>query len=143
MVIYDRNEQERLLEWAAKVQKIDRFHPDAKALGVVRGGRLRGVVVYDVFTPADCRMHSASDGSRRWLSLEALIRFFAYPFIQCGLRRVTAVVPATNAHALTFNRKLGFQYEGYCPKAFPDDDAVIMGMTRDRCRFIPPEYRHV
>lgn len=140
MLIYGHSEI--LLPWAAEVIGVRGFREDARALGIGSLDRLRAVVVYDTFSACDCNMHIASDGSGHWCTRELLIHSFAYPFIQLGLRRVTGVVPASNEKALRFDTKLGFVREGYCPKALPNDDVVILGMTRDRCRFIPPEYRH-
>ena len=140
MLIYGHDHM--LLPWAAERIGIGRFRDDARAIGIVNGENIRAVVVYDNFSSADCNMHVASDGSSRWLTREALCHFFAYPFIQLGLRRVTAPVPADNHRALRFDRKLGFVDEGYHPHALPNGDLVTLGMLRHRCRFIPKEYRH-
>lgn len=135
-------DDERLIRWASHGMSGLGFRKDATAIGIERGGELRGVVVYDGFSVADCNMHVVSDGSRRWLTREFLVHVFAYPFIQCGFRRVTGLVPASNEEALRFDLKLGFKYEGYCRHAMPDDDIVILGMLREECRWIPKEYRY-
>lgn len=140
MLIYGFDD--RLLPWAAERIGIERFRDDARAIGIACGDQLRGVVVYDTFSACDCHMHVASDRSRRWLTREFLVHAFSYPFVQVGLRRVTGIVAASNEDAIRFDKKLGFLPEGFCPKALPNDDIVIMGLTRDRCRFIPLEYRH-
>ena len=131
------------LAWAAEVIGVRGFRDDARMISVLADdGRLRGVVVYDTWGACDVSMHVASDGSARWMTREALVHFFAFPFIQCKLRRVTALVPSKNARALKFDRKLGFVDEGYFPHALPDDDLVALGMLREHCRFIPKKYRH-
>lgn len=140
MLIY--NQESLLVPWAAEKIGVGRFRDDAKAIGIMSGDQIRGVAVFDTFSECDCNIHVASDGSARWMTREFLVHVFSYPFIQLGLRRVTGIVPASNERALRFDLKLGFTREGYCPKALPNDDVVILGMTRDRCRFIPPEYRH-
>lgn len=141
MLIFDR--QEELLRWAAEVIGIERFRADARAIGLARdSGELRAVVVYDTLSKTDCHMHVASDGSGRWLSREFLVHAFSYPFIQLKLRRVTAMVPASNEAALKFDRHIGFVDEGFHPAALPGDDIRSLGMLREACRFIPPEYRH-
>lgn len=134
-------DSERLLPWAAERIGLQRFQPGARAIGIEGEEGLRGVVVYDNIGPADCSMHVASDGSGRWLTRAFLFHVFAYPFIQLGLRRVTAMVPAKNLHAIRFDEKLGFVREGYHPHGMPDDDLVSLGMLRENCRFIPQEYR--
>lgn len=139
MLIY--GEDELLAKWAAERIGIPGFRDDARAIGIGDASGIRGAVVYDCFGPADCNMHVASDGSRRWLTREFLVHVFSYPFVQLNLRRVTALVPSRNQHALNFDRKLGFRDEGYFRHAMPDDDIVALGMLRGDCRFIPREYR--
>ncbi|MEY9435592.1 N-acetyltransferase [Bradyrhizobium elkanii] len=151
-VIY--GDDARYIEWAA--QRIGTaFRADAKAIGLARSddvgepggdrdsaGRLIvASVVFDGFSECDCNMHVASDGSRQWLNREYLVRCFAFPFIQCGLRRVTGLVPAKNTAALRFDTHLGFRLEGRCRDALPDDDVIVLGMVRADCRFIPKEHR--
>lgn len=135
-------QDERLLNWASSRVGGIQFRPDATAIGWEREGEIRAVVVFDSFSAADCNMHIASDGTKRWMSKELLFAAFAYPFVQCGLRRVTGLVPAKNHAALSFDLHIGFKLEGQCRNALPDDDIIILGMTRGSCRFIAPEYRH-
>jgi L-amino acid N-acyltransferase YncA len=125
------------LEWAARIIGIRAFRNDAKILSVMDGEEVKAVVVYDTWGEVDVSMHVASDGGRSWLSRAALVHFFAYPFIQCGKRRVTALVPAKNAHALHFDEKLGFKREGLFRCAMPGDDLVALGMLKEECRWIP------
>ncbi|QKW95407.1 acyl-CoA N-acyltransferase [Ralstonia phage RPZH6] len=94
-IVFD--EDYRLIGWAAERIGIECFSHDAHAIGLERDGELVAVVVYDRFSPHDCHMHVASDGTKRWLVREFLVACFAYPFIQLGLRRVTGLVPASNA----------------------------------------------
>ena len=152
-VVY--NDDERLIEWAAGRIGIASFRPDARAIGLVQdsdhgeagpdrdsaGHRILAAVVFDCFSKCDCNMHVASDGSGQWLNREYLIRCFAYPFVQCGLRRVTGLVPAKNTAALKFDLHLGFRLEGRCPDALPDDDVLILGLVRSECLVIPKESR--
>lgn len=140
-VIYDQDEL--LLPWAARRIEVDAFRADAKAIGQERDGEIVAVVVYDGFTNVDCNMHIASDGSKRWLTRELLVRAFAYPFIQLGMRRVTGLVPADNEEALKFDLHLGFQLEGRCQEATPDGrDVIVLGMLKRNCRYIPKEARN-
>ena len=140
MLIFGQSE--RLLPWAAERIGLRQFQAGARAIGIEDDQQnIRGVVVYDGIGQADCSMHVASDGSGRWLTRQFLFHAFAFPFIQLRLRRVTAMVPAKNAHALRFDEKLGFVREGYHPHGMPDDDLISLGMLRENCRFIPQEYR--
>lgn len=130
------------IAWAASRIGIERFRDDARGIASVRvTGELAAVVVFDTFSSCDCNMHIASDGSRRWLTRALMLEAFAYPFVQLGLKRVTGIVPSKNAAALEFDKGLGFEVEGLCREALPDDDVVILGLLRRDCRLIPPERR--
>jgi RimJ/RimL family protein N-acetyltransferase len=136
-------EDERLLPWAESRVGVTGFRPDARTIGYERDDELLAVVVFDSFSLHDCNMHIASDGSRRWLTRELLAAAFAFPFIQCGFRRVTGLVPARNIAALKFDEHIGFRREGYHPQAAKDGDLVSLGMLKEWCRFLPKEPTHV
>lgn len=131
----------RYLEWAARRIGITSFRNDAKTIAIERRGDISGVVVYDTFSPVDCNMSAASDGTGYWMSRSFLRAIFMYPFVQLGFRRVTAIVASRNKQSLNYCMNMGFKVEGFCPHAMADDDAVILGMLRENCRFIPETLR--
>lgn len=134
MTVY--SEPERYLEWAAGKIGIAAFRPDARAIGLERNGSLIAAAVYDTFSPGTCLMHIASDGSGRWLTKDFLFRMFAYPFLQCGFRRVTGLISASNTASLTFARHIGFRDEGVLREEAPDGDVIVLGMLRRECKWI-------
>ena len=136
-IVYD---DESMIPWA--IEKIG-FEPrsDVRGIGWRENGSLRAVTLYDGFSECDCNIHIASDGSGNWLRRAFLIASFMHPFVQWRLRRVTGLVPAKNKDALRFDLHLGFTQEGYLQHALPDDDLILLGMLRENCRYIPPEYR--
>jgi len=100
-------------------------------------GKIQGVVIYDHITGTDCRLHVASDGSRRWLSREMLFWTFFVPFVQWNLRRITGIVHERNMQALKFDLNLGFVIEGRLRHTFDDGaDGILLGMLREECRFL-------
>lgn len=132
---------DELVAWAS-----ERIHftprTDVKSFGLVSEQGIHAVTLYDNFSEADCNIHIASDGTRHWLSRQYLNMSFYYPFVQWNLRRVTGLVPAKNADALRFDLHLGFEQEGYLKHALPDDDLIVLGMTRDRfINEIKPKFR--
>lgn len=136
-MIYDRTEE--LVLWAEAHIAGARFRGDAKAIGIARDGETVGVFVFDTISTNACFMHVASDGSRRWLDRSALVRVFAYPFLQCGFRRVSAVVSSTNAPSLNLVRKLGAVEEGRMRHGAHDgEDLVLFGLLREECRWLEP-----
>jgi RimJ/RimL family protein N-acetyltransferase len=130
---------QQLMDWVRERFDYSPF-PDARAIGTIVDGHTRGVAIYDRFEACDCHMHMFSDGSRRWVNREALYTMFAYPFLQCGLRRVTGRIGAKNSQSLRVARSLGFVEEGVCTDALPDDDVIILGLLRKECRFLSGPY---
>lgn len=138
-IVYD--DQDRMLAFAIEKGASEQWNRDAVAIGREVDGQLVAVAVYEHFTDGDCHVHIASDGSRRWCTRELLVRWFAYPFLQLRLRRITGLVPSRNERALKFDLALGFQVEGRMREAFPDGDMIILGMLRRECRFLPRSSR--
>lgn len=142
MLRLEYDDTKALIEWASARIGLP-FRPDATAIGQRRDdGTLAAVVVYDGFSECDCNIHVASDGSGRWLTRALLVAAFTHPFGEWGLRRLTGLVPASNRYAMRLNRHLGFEVEGLCRHALPDDDIIVFGMLREHCRYIAKEYRH-
>jgi RimJ/RimL family protein N-acetyltransferase len=138
-LIYD--ERERLLAWSAEKIGIGAFRSDAQAIGLARDDAVVAVVVFDTFSSHDCFMHVASDGGGHWLTREFLKRAFVYPFVQCGLPRVSSPIAESNTKALAFNLHLGFAREGYHPDACSTGAVITTGLLRKNCIYIPKEYR--
>lgn len=139
-VIY--GQEDRLLPWAEARIGCGPFRRDAYSMGLEKDGELVAVVVFDTFSKVDAHIHIASDGSGRWMNKELLLSTFAQAFVHWKLNRLTGVVPAKNEVALKFDQNLGFEIEGRCRRALPDDDVIILGLLRDRCRFITKEQRN-
>lgn len=95
-----------------------------------------GAVAYNGFTRTNICMHVASDGKCRWLSRTFLKAVFRYPFNTLGCKRVTGVVEASNARALDFDLRLGFELEATMKDACESGDLLILRMYRHQCRFL-------
>lgn len=131
--VYD--DPRRVCKWVGDRIAGEDFGEDAVAIGVEDDGELVGGVVYTHYCGTDIRMHTAGVG--RWLSRQGLFRFYAYPFIQLGCRRVTGLVRADNPTAQRFNEKLGYVKEGVLRDADDDGcDLIVYGMTKAECRWI-------
>lgn len=111
------------------------------ALGVLdNDGVLLAGVIYNHFTPWNCCMHVGALPGRSWMSRELLFAAFDYPFNQLGMRRVTGLVPKRNKRARKLDEHLGFEYEGNLRNALPDDDLIVYGMLREKCKWISPAF---
>lgn len=130
------NDHEHVGEWVrARVPKVERWLDGFRTLAAIEDGRVLGAVVFDGFTPFDCNMHIAID-DRRCVTRTILRLVFHYPFEQLGLARVTGLVPASNQAALDFDLRLGFRHEGRKVNALGDEDEIILGMTRETCKWL-------
>jgi len=138
MVDYLYGREDVLLPWvAARIAGTD-FGYDAKAIGVARDGKIAACVVYDEFRAGQCQMSVASDGGKRWLSREYLVRIFAYPFLQCELRRVYSLISIENRKSLKLCCGVGFQQEGLLRQAGDKgEDMILLALLRHECRFVP------
>ena len=106
------------------------------ALGLIRGGRLVAGVIYNDYSGMNAYMHVSAEEGCRWMTPAFLFAAFDYPFNQLGLQRVTAKVKGKNRKAISFIENLGFEYEGTMRHFFKDDDALIYGLLKARCRFL-------
>lgn len=138
MIEYLYGEEDELLPWAAaKISPMHRFRSDAKAIGMVSGGRVRAVVAYDTFSDNDCRVHLASDGKSNWMTREFAVRAMAYPFIQCNFTRISSLNSILNRPALQFALRFGWVKEGVQREAgWEGEDLLILGMLRRECRWL-------
>jgi len=109
--------------------------PDASVLATVKDGAILGAVAYHNYRVTDIEMVAA--GKPGWLTRTTLRAYFAYPFLQLGCRRVTAVCHRKNKHARKFVEKLGWRLEGVHREAMADGhDAISYGMLAKDCRWI-------
>lgn len=106
------------------------------ALGVVRNDKLVAGVVYHHFRHIDIEVVIAAD-TANWCFPATMRTLFAYPFMQLGVRRMSAIVARKNKPSRKLVKGLGFKEEGCCRKAMPEnEDAFIYGMLREECRFL-------
>lgn len=98
-------------------------------------GTLRGGMLFNGYTGASINIHMAGF-DEKWADRTLIWMCFDYCFNQLGCKKVFGQVPSKNARALEINRKLGFKIEAVVEDVFPDDDLVVLSMTRDNCRWL-------
>lgn len=127
----------RVAEWVAAF--IPGYEPShgAKALGVIKRGKLVAGVVYDNCTDFNVTVSiSALDGSR-WADRTTLNALFSYPFLQLGCQAITVMVAMTNLASLNLATKLGFEPQALIKFAAADGSPlVVLQQYRDQCRWI-------
>jgi RimJ/RimL family protein N-acetyltransferase len=108
-----------------------------RAIGLLRGGRLVAGVIFEGYNGCNVWMHVAAEPGARWLNRVYLRACFTYPFVVCGVERVSGYVDASNAASRRFCARLGFREEARLTGAAPDGgDVVIYAMWRPQCRWL-------
>jgi RimJ/RimL family protein N-acetyltransferase len=116
---------------------------DMVAIGLKRDERLVAGVLYEGINAHNCWMHVAGEPGSRWLTRDYLRTVFAYPFLVCGVRRISGYVDAQNHQARRFDEHLGFQEEARLSGAgMNGGDVILYVMWRDECRFLDLEFPH-
>ena len=135
-LVYDRRDD--LLAWAAEKMGSPNMQwaPDTATIGVERGDALCAVAAYNIFSGSGCCAHIATDGSRAWASRGILAALFAYPFIQCGLDRITLPISRKNIRSQILALKLGFSFEGRLARNHDGEDEILLGMLREECPWL-------
>ena len=131
--LYDCDDE--LIAWALHRNPVNRFRSDARAIGMASNGEIRFAAIYDDWSDVGCLFHFASDGKPNWFTREMAIRCFAYPFMQCGLRRMSALISLYNRPAVQFTMRFGgWKHEGTLRKAGLDgEDLLLFGLLREDC----------
>lgn len=125
----------QVIEWTGTRLGIPSFGM-AEGLGICRDGRLLAGIVYNNYNGSNVEMSIASIDPR-WCSRQAIRIAFLYPFAQLGCRRVSATVATHNEAARRLLERLGFEVEGFHPKAMRDGaDALSYGLLRENCHWI-------
>ena len=108
-----------------------------QSIGLRRNGALQAGVVYEGFNGRNIWIHVAAVAGAHWLVRQYLKACFYYPFVLCGVDRVSGYVNASNADARRFDEHLGFKEEARLRGAAPDGgDVILYVMWRDQCRFL-------
>lgn len=131
------DQKARVGAWVAAQVEQSASWGDFYAMGVenAEGELVAGVVVNNYNgSNATCHVAIVQAGKGLVLMLRAVAD---YAFRQCGLKRLTGMVPASNPRALAFDRHLGWEDEYVMPCGAHDGgDLHILVMWPDRCPWL-------
>lgn len=134
MIVYAQDPA--LLDFANRVLGV-KFDPAQSAwMAKTDGQSIEAVIVYTRFSPHNCEMSIATNGERKWATREFLRACYRYPFVQMGLRRITAVVEEDNSKSLNMCRRLGHAEEARLKHWFGEKDGIVFRMTKDTCKWL-------
>lgn len=97
-------------------------------IALVDGDRIKAVCGYRNYDGIGIEVLIAGEGS--WATPDVIAAFFAYPFEQLKVRRLWAVVDASNKTCQRFLHKLGFVREGVLREAADDGDRYLYALLR-------------
>jgi len=114
------------------------------AIGLMDKGELIAGCVYSNYRPGakNIELSFAAD-TPAWATRSNIKSFLAYPYLQLGCNRVTAIIDSRNINSLKFVNRLGMNCEGRMRRAMDGvHDAVIYGMLFDECKWFEKELRN-
>lgn len=105
---------------------------------VIRDGRPMGAVLYTNFRAYSVEMIVA--GEPGWITRGGIRAAFHYPFETLGVWTVLTMTNRQNAESRELQKRIGFTELGVIRTSpSKSDDMVLYSMTRDRCRWLPPQ----
>ena len=108
-----------------------------RAIGLRRDGELVAAAVYEGFNGRNVWVHLAAEAGAQWMTRAYLKACFAYPFLVCGVDRLSGYVNASNHAARRLNEHFGYRVEAVLCGAAPDGgDVLIYVMWRKDCRYV-------
>ena len=113
---------------------------DMRAIGLRKAGELVAGVLYEGFNGRNMWIHVAAKPGAKWLVRDYLKACFQYPFVVCGVDRLTGYVNESNLAARRFDEHLGFREEARLKGAAPDGgDVILYVMWKKECRYVDPK----
>lgn len=103
------------------------------AIGFEKDNEITAVTGYSYFNGKSCHIHFYLKG---YVNKNYVWFVHYYPFIQCGLATLVAIMAASNTKILRLSRKLGYKEQYRLKDAHPDGDLVISTLLKQDCRFI-------
>ena len=108
-----------------------------RCIGLRKHGALVAAAIYEGFNGQNMWAHLAGLPGARWMTRDFLRAGFAYPFLVCGVKRLSGYVNAGNTEARRLNEHFGYQEEARLAGAAPDGgDVILYVMRRENCRFL-------
>lgn len=132
------DQKQRIGNWVARQVGQTSDWGGFYAMGIMQGDEVIAGVVFNNFNGANATCHIAI--SRYTRLVPALIKHACkYAFNQCGLKRLTGMVPSNEPKILAFDKHLGFEEEFVMKNGAPGADMHILVMWPDTCRWLRKE----
>lgn len=128
---FERNDE--AVAWAKKVIGIEGLTGKVASVSLIDDNdEFVAVTVFSSYTGTNLDMHIAARPRSQWATRSYFNAVFELPFKVLEVARVTGLIRAKNLNAQHFAARLGFRWEGYMRKVFPDgEDLVLYGLLRE------------
>jgi hypothetical protein len=129
--------QPRELLWAWLNSRIGTpLSEDFRAVGLVRGGCIQAVAGYNAWVGKTCCFHGAID-NRAAIDRTYLRAIFEYPFDQCGMKAMLAVVSELNYSSLSFCERSGFRpIDTLSAAGLEGENMILLKLERLNCTWL-------
>lgn len=135
MLVLDQ--KERCGDWAKeRIGGVQSWGEWYEAIGWEQDGELQAVGIFESCNGPDICMHVAAAPGANWIRRDFVGAAFRYAFVQLGVRRVTANIPASNEASMRCALALGFRLEGIKRDGWLDGDMMVLGMLKSECRHL-------
>ena len=103
-------------------------------------GALEGGALFEGFNGAAVFSHVAGF-TPGWCKPAWLYAVSDFVFNHLKANQVLGLVPVENKAAVDFDLNMGYEFVVTLPGYFPEGDAYLMRMTKDKCRFLGERYQ--
>ncbi len=102
---------------------------------VTENREIMAVVVFSRFTKFNCEL-SLATVTPKGINRAFIRAVFRYPFVQLGLKRVTAIIEDGNIKAFDLDRRLGFVDEAKLKSWYGEKDGFMLRMLKEECKWV-------
>lgn len=119
------------------------YHPAGDVRGIEAidaDGNVRGMVVFDHWTPNAAQAHVALES----MPAARALLFVAFDYLFHGCQRGVAIglTPVHNARAMRLNRHLGFRVQHLIRDGWKQgEDVAVLELKKSDCRFLKEKTR--
>jgi hypothetical protein len=134
-------EQERIGAWVASMVGQSGDWGAFSAFGVANQYDVFAGVVINNYNGANATCHIAIHRFTKMI-VPLFKTVCHYAFRQCGLKRLTGMVPTNEPHIIEFDKHLGFEEEFVLKDGAPGCDMQVLVLWPENCRWLKDEVRH-
>lgn len=138
MAVLVFNQRERIGAWVAKKVGQTADWGSFYAMGAEEGGEIVAGIVMNNMNGANATTHIAVERTGKYLP-RLLSAFADYAFRQCGLKRLTGMVPTNEPSIIEFDKHVGFEEEFVMRDGAPGADMMVMVLRPETCRWLRKE----